>query len=320
MSATPLDYLSSAGRRADVTLPLTWWVLGVSVAVCVIIAALLWLGIRRARATGGAAETRATPVERPSDGLRWITVGLAISAVPLLATLIWTMAALAQISGPPRRPGLTIDVTGHQWWWEVQYQGAEPSDTFTTANEIHIPVGVPVLVRLRGGDVIHSFWVPKLAGKTDAIPGQNNLAWIQARRPGRYRGQCTEYCGTQHARMGFEVVAEPRDAFERWRTAQLQTAPPPVTPAQARGLALVSFRCGLCHAVRGTDAASHYGPDLTHLMSRRMIAAGMLPNNAGTLAGWTQNPQALKPGTLMPDQHLSGSELADVGAYLETLK
>ncbi len=322
MSATPLDYiLGSAGRRADVTLPLTWFVLLVSVLVCLVIAILLWLGVRHARASGGATETVAVPVSDDHAGsLRWITIGLVLSAVPLLMTLVWTMAALAHVAGPPRRTDVTIDVVAHQWWWEADYHGLRPSDSFATANEIHIPVGVPVVVRLHGGDVIHSFWVPQLAGKTDAIPGQQNLAWLEADRPGVYRGQCTEFCGAEHAKMGFEVVAQPLADFERWRIAQLQTAPPPLTPQQQHGLALATFRCGLCHTIRGTDAGSNVGPDLTHLMSRRSIAAAMLPNNPGALAGWIEQPQGTKPGALMPDQHLSGEELAAVTAYLETLK
>jgi cytochrome c oxidase subunit 2 len=252
--------------------------------------------------------------------LPWIRWGLALSAVPLLVTLVWTMGALGHIVGPPRRPDLTLDVTGHQWWWEVRYDGASPDETFLTANEIHIPVGAKVLVRLHGGDVIHSFWVPQLSGKTDTIPGQTNLAWLEADRPGRYRGQCSEYCGLEHAKMAFEVVADTPPAFAQWRRAQLQTAPPPSEPAAERGLVLFQYRCSLCHAVRGTIAASSYGPDLTHLMSRATIAGGTLPNTRGNLAGWVDGPQAAKPGALMPDQGLSGNQLNDMVAYLETLR
>lgn len=315
MNNAPLQYLTSAGQRAAAVVPLTWFTLAISVAVCLIISVILWLAV-------GKRSDDATPtlVERGGNGLRWITIGLALTAVPLFAILVWTMAALAQIAGPPAHPGLVLDVTGKQYWWEVTYNGALPSDRFTTANEIHIPVGVPVLVRLNGGDVIHSFWVPQLSGKTDAIPGQNNQTWMQASVPGRFRGQCSEFCGMEHARMAFEVVAEPRDQFERWRARQLQIAPPPMTPEQTRGLKVVEFRCGLCHAVRGTEAGSHFGPDLTHLMSRRLIASGALLNTPGALAGWVQNPQGVKPGSQMPDQYLSGPQLQDVTAYLATLK
>ncbi|MDB6092120.1 MAG: hypothetical protein JWN85_4904 [Gammaproteobacteria bacterium] len=320
MSLAPLGYLDAAGQRARSVLPLTWFTLIVATVVCIVIAVLLWMAIRRARANGGQAETRSIPVERGGNGIRWISVGLLVSAVPLLVTLVWTMVALASVSGPPAHPGLTLDVTAHQWWWEVRYDAAEPSETFATANEIHVPVDVPVLVRLHGGDVIHSFWVPKLSGKTDAIPGQTNLSWMQAEQPGRYRGQCAEFCGWQHANMSFEVVAESKADFARWRAAQLQPAPEPITPAQERGQSLVQYRCGLCHQVRGTSAGAVSAPDLTHLMSRRTIAAGRLLNNPGNLIGWIQDPQGIKPGTQMPDQYLSARQLADVQAYLVLLR
>jgi cytochrome c oxidase subunit II len=318
---TPLGYLNAAGQRADTILPLTWFTLIVSILVCVIIATLLWMGVRNARGNGGAEQTRTEPVSDRSGGLRWITVGIGISVIPLLVTLVWTMVALAKVSGPPGNAGLVLDVTGHQWWWEVQYNSpADPSASFTTANELHIPVGVPVLIRLHGGDVIHSFWVPKLSGKTDAIPGQINQTWIEAREPGRYRGACQEFCGAQHARMEFEVVAQPAADYEQWRTAQLQPAAAVTAQQLIRGRDLVQYRCGLCHRVRGTTAGAVTAPDLTHLMSRHMIASGTLPNTVGNLAGWIQNPQATKPGSLMPNQYLSGDQLGDVLAYLETLK
>ncbi len=317
---TPLGYLDAAGQRAHIILPLTWLTIAISILVCVVIAVLLWAGVRRARTSGGAAETRAAGVIRGPDGVRWISVGVGISAAPLLLALVWTMVALAKSSGPPANPGLTLDVTAHQWWWEVRYDAAQPDQTFTTANEIHIPVGQRVLVRLHGGDVIHSFWVPKLTGKTDTIPGQTNLSWMEADQPGRYLGQCTEYCGWQHAHMAFEVIAEPEADFERWRAHQLEPAPAPTTAEQGRGQALVQYRCGACHKVRGTIAAALAGPDLTHVMSRGTIAAGTLPNGPGTLAEWIEAPQSLKPGNLMPNQGLTGQQLTDVLAYLETLK
>jgi cytochrome c oxidase subunit II len=318
-SSTPLSFLSAAGDRAGTILPLTWFTLIVSIVVCVVIAILLYLGVSRRRVRQ-TAEIKQVPVTQSPGGLRWITVGLAISAVPLVITLIWTLSALAATSGPPAHPALTLDVTPHQWWWDVQYEGQQPSDIFHTANEIHIPVGVPVLVRLHGADVIHSFWVPQLSGKTDAIPGQTNLSWMEASSPGRYRGQCQEYCGAEHANMGFEVVAQTPQDFERWREGQLAPAPAADSAALQHGQQIVEFRCGLCHQVRGTSAGGVAAPDLTHLMSRRMLAAGSLPNNPGTLVAWIQTAQELKPGTLMPDQFLTATELPDVQAYLETLK
>ncbi len=317
---TPLGYLDSAGERAGSILSLTWYTLIVSILVCVVIATLLWIAVSRARARGGAVETRAIPVEKGPKALRWIGVGLSISAIPLLISLIWTMVTLAATSGPPRDPGLVLDVTGHQWWWEVHYDAGQPDQSFSTANEIHIPVNTRVLVRLRGADVIHSFWVPKLTGKTDTIPGQTNLAWLEASSPGRYLGQCTEYCGWQHAHMALEVVAESAPDFQRWRAQQVRAAAQPMGETEQRGRQLVEFRCGLCHQVRGTLAASHIGPDLTHLKSRHLIASGMLPNNAGTLSGWIEDPQGIKPGCQMPNQNLSSQQLSDVVAYLETLQ
>jgi len=314
---SPLGYLNAAGARADVILPLTWFTLIVSAVVCIVITALLWAGIRRRQAT---TDIRSVPLEHGGNGLRWISLGVLISAVPLFITLVWTMVALAKVSGPPRNPALTLDVTGHEWWWEVRYNAPRTSEIFTTANEIHIPVGVPVLVRLHGADVIHSFWVPKLSGKTDAIPGQINMSWLQARVPGRYRGACQEFCGSQHANMAFEIVAQSREDYDLWREAQVQAAPDPTTQPQIRGLNVVEYRCGLCHQVRGTRAGAISAPDLTHVMSRRLLAAGTIPNTPGNLAGWIQNPQALKPNSLMPNQYLSGEQLSDVLAYLETLK
>ena len=220
----PLNYLSAAGTRAAAVLPLTWYVLAVAVSVCVVVAVLLWIGVRRARPLDRSADIASIPVERGGNGVRWITVGLLMSAIPLLVALVWTMLTLAAVAGPPAHPGLVLDVTGRQWWWQVQYDGSSPTAIFQTANEIHIPVGVPVLVRLHGGDVIHSFWVPQLTGKTDTIPGQVNLSWIEADKPGRYLGQCTEFCGLQHAHMQFEVVAEPKPDFEQWLAHQRQSA------------------------------------------------------------------------------------------------
>lgn len=319
-SAAPLDYLHSSGGAADVIRPLTWVTLAISVVVIVVIGAILWVAVSRARGRGGAEETRAVPVQEGANGTRWIGIGVGISAVPLLLTLIWTMVALADIARGGPENAMVLDVTPRQWWWDVQYTSSDPSQIFATANEIHIPVGVPVKVRLHGADVIHSFWVPKLSGKADAIPGRTNVTWLQANEAGRYRGQCSEFCGFQHAHMAFDVVADSPSQFAAWRVKQLTAAPAPTTPEQTRGLAFVEYRCGLCHRVRGTTAGATSAPDLTHLMTREQIAAGTLTNNVSNLATWIRNPQALKPGTLMPNQNMTGPELADTLAYLELLQ
>jgi cytochrome c oxidase subunit II len=319
MSSSPLGYLDAAGPRAHSILPLTWFMLLVSVVVCIVIGALLWMAITRNRVRPGV-KIQDVAVERGGNGLKWISVGLWISAAPLALSLVWTMLVLAAVAGPPKDPALVLDITARQWWWDVRYNGAQPADGFETANEIHIPVGKPVLVRLHSSDVIHSFWVPKLTGKTDVIPGQTNQSWMQAYAPGRYLGQCSEYCGYQHAHMQFEVVADSAEDFAAWQIKQKQPAAEPQSEAAQRGLQMLEFRCALCHKVRGTSAGAVSGPDLTHLMSRRTLAAGTLANDPGNLAGWIQVPQDLKPGSLMPNQLLSLQQLSDVLAYLETLQ
>jgi cytochrome c oxidase subunit 2 len=227
---------------------------------------------------------------------------------------------MAHISRPPTAATLTINVTAHQWWWSANYGDTDRSKAFTTANEIHIPVGLPVHFVLTSPDVIHSFWVPALGGKTDVIPGRANQMWLEAEKAGVYRGQCSEYCGLQHAEMAFYVIAEPKAQFEAWRAAQQAPAAAATTDDLQTGLAHFRDHCGKCHTVRGTAADGAKGPDLTHLMSRSTIAAGMLTNNIGNLSGWIAHPQGIKPGALMPDIAISGPELQSVLAYVETLK
>jgi cytochrome c oxidase subunit 2 len=320
MMSSPLGYLDSAGSRAHAILPLTWFTLAISIAVCTIVAVLLWIAVSRAKPDGNPFDMRSVPLIHGGDGIRWIKIGLILSSIPLAATLIWTVLTLAAVAGSPAHPDLVLDVTARQWWWEVQYHGVDPADDFTTANEIHIPVGTRVLVKLHAADVIHSFWVPKLSGKTDAIPGVTNLSWLEADAPGRYLGACAEYCGYQHAHMGLEVVADDKSDFTQWQAAQRLEGAKPATPEQSRGLALIEYRCGLCHRVRGTLAGAINAPDLTHLMSRRMLAAGTIANNPANLIGWIENPQLIKPGSLMPNQDLSAQQLSDAVAFLETLR
>jgi len=317
----PLGYLSGSGAASATVTPLLWFTLIVSIAVSVIIGVLVVWGVlkrRVARTESGGLPDLA--IAHAEGGVRWIWIGVAISMVPLLATLVWTVAVLAETGPLPKNPPLTIDIAARRWWWDVGYGSGLQGQAFRTANEIHIPVGVPVLLRLASRDVIHSFWVPKLGGKMDVIPGQTNLAWIEAKTPGRFVGQCAEFCGFQHAHMALEVVAEPPAQFEAWRRAQLGDAPAATSPEGQRGLAVAEARCARCHAIRGTPVRGGAAPDLTHLMSRQTIGAGTLPNNPGALSGWIENPQAVKPGVLMPNQALSGQQLADLRAYLERLK
>lgn len=313
----PLSYLRTFGPAADPATQLSWGAMVVSIAVSVIIGLLVLVGVWRRSATRDALLIGQVPIERRGGGVRWIWIGVTLTSLVLLATLVWTLAALAAMVSPA--PELTIAVTGRQWWWQAAYQPDNPSQRFVTANELHIPVGRPVRIELLSSDVIHSFWVPALAGKTDAIPGRLNVAWLQADQPGRYLGQCTEYCGRQHAHMAFLVIAQPPAEFAAWLRAQRALAQPPGTPEQAEGLRIFVKRCGDCHAVRGTAAHGSAAPDLTHLMSRRTIAAGALANTPGGLSGWIANPQGVKPGAHMPPPYLSGPELSAVRAYLLNL-
>ncbi len=318
-AGVPLGYLSGFGPRADPVVALTWGLLAISIIVVVIISVLVMLGVWRRRAkVGGAIEL--VPVSRGGNGLPWLYWGVGISTIALVGSLVWTVVVLAAVNSPPSKPPLTIEVTGQQWFWKVRYLSDDPSRVFTTADEIHIPVGQPVRVKLIGADVIHSFWVPALTGKTDAIPGQTNETWLEADQAGVYRGQCTEYCGVQHAHMAFLVVAQAPDTFNAWRDAQIQPAAAPTSPEIANGEQTFVYRCGACHTVRGTTAGGTVAPDLTHLMSRSIIAGGVLPNTIANLSGWIANPPAIKPGTLMPVLYLSGPELQGVRSYLETLK
>jgi cytochrome c oxidase subunit 2 len=316
-SSTPMSYLHTVGPAADPVTRLGWGLGIISVAVIVIIAALLLAAVLRRQGTPGEV----AEVSREGEGLRWIYIGVGISSVVLAACAIWTLLVLTDVAHPATKPAFTVRVTGLQWWWRVRYENGDASQVFTTANEVHVPVGQPVRLELESGDVIHSFWVPQLGGKTDTIPGQTNVSWFQADKPGVYRGQCAEYCGEQHAHMALQVVAEPPAAFQAWWRAQLAAAAPaPAAGPAAAGAALVQERCAACHTVRGTDAGGLVGPDLTHLASRGTIAGGTLPNDAQHLADWIAHAQRIKPGTKMPEFALSAGDLSNVVAYLSTLR
>ena len=216
---------------------------------------------------------------------------------------------------------LAINVIGHQFWWDVEYVAADSSKRIRTANELHLPVGVPVRLRLRSSDVIHSLWIPNLAGKQDLIPGRETDLSLLPTKIGIYRGRCAEFCGVQHAHMALDVTVESRADFDRWSTSQLQPARPPRSDLAKSGYDYVTKReCAMCHNITGTPASGRVAPDLTHLASRRSIAAGTLPMNRGNLYAWVADPQAQKPGNHMPTLGLEPNELHGVIAYLEGLK
>jgi cytochrome c oxidase subunit 2 len=309
-------FLRAYGFVGDREATLGWILLSIASAVVIVVTLLVVAGVMRRGSRSWA------PVERGGGGLRWIVLGgIVIPTVILAAVFVLTVSTQAAVAKPSTTPALTVRVTGRQWWWEVQYLDRQPSLMAATANEVHIPVGRPVRFEVVTGDVIHSFWVPQLAGKTDLIPGQRNVMWLEADTAGVYRGQCAEYCGMQHAKMAIELVAEPPAAFARWLDRQRAPAVAPADSDAAAGEAVFAGRaCSLCHTVRGTPAGGRLGPDLTHLAGRRTIAAGLLPNTRGNLAGWIANPQALKPGSVMPAVPLQPAELQLVVTYLQSLK
>ena len=240
--------------------------------------------------------------------------GLVLPAFALGSLFVYNLAVLDNL---PSGADVVVDATGRQFWWEFSY----PEPGFTTANEMYIPVGRDVQVRLHTDDVIHSFWVPQLAGKRDMVPDRVNEVTIHATEPGRFLGECTEYCGIQHANMRFEVVAvEPRD-YERWLDRMARPAVEPETDAELAGYeTFLSSSCVSCHAIRGTPADGRIGPELTHFGSRRLLGAGVAANDRGHLGGWVVNAQALKPGSLMPPVPLDAAAVDDIITYLHSLE
>lgn len=328
-AATPMAYTRGYGTKNYPVVHLLWALLIVSLVVIAIVTALTLVGvIRRLRERRHASDPRLrsdiihqVPLERSGSGLSWLYIGSALSAAVLIGTVIWTFFTLDAVSIRPQdSTAVSIDIVAHQWWWEVRYLSDNPSEGFTTANEIHIPTGERIYFRLTSSDVIHSFWVPQLSGKTDVIPGLENITWLEADRPGIYRGQCGEYCGAQHGHMALDVVAQAPAQFQAWKAHQLESAAPPDSPVVALGEQNFMVHCAVCHTVRGTMAGGRLGPDLSHLMSRLSIAADTLPNTPGYLSGWIADPQHIKPGNLMPLIELSGRQLSDIQAYLQTLE
>lgn len=327
----PMNYfLHGEGPiSADVRM-LGWIFAAICILVCVVIAGLLLYAALRARP---AVMTDANvapagvmgPVARSggNSGLRAVAVGTGISTLILVAMTIYALVVLERTAHPAAPVALTVDVTGFDWWWRVDYGDGDAVQGFVTANEIHIPVGVPVRLRLASADVIHAFWVPLLAGKTQMIPGLVNEQWLQADKPGVYRGQCTQYCGVQHAHMAFEVVAQARPAFDAWLAAQRRpvhaVSQTDIGATLPTGRKLFMERCAGCHTVRGSEAVGPNGPDLTHLNSRRQIAAGLMSNTPAHLIDWITHAQELKPGARMPSMPLSTAESGALSAYLATL-
>jgi cytochrome c oxidase subunit 2 len=315
--------LDPKGPRASDVARLHWIFTGIATVVYIVVIGALLYALWR-------ASTRAPFVdehqyhENPDQAAvmkRGVIIAVTATVIIMLSALVLSVSTGSAVATVPGDKPLRIDVVGHQWWWEVNYDDPIPQNQVKTANEIHVPVGRPVLLKMRSTDVIHSFWAPNLAGKKDLIPGHETITWFRADTAGIYRGQCAEFCGHQHAKMAFYIVAQPRIDFEHWLDQQRGPAPTPTDSLTQTGeRVFLSAPCAMCHTISGTGAGGNIGPDLTHLASRRTIAAGTLPLTTGNLAGWILDPQSIKPGAKMPPVQLDPQSLQALLAYLGTLK
>jgi cytochrome c oxidase subunit 2 len=287
-----------------------------SIVTAIVFIALLIALFKRNR----PLEPQAPPTQRSTT--TWVTAAVGMTLVIIVAFIVIDFRLGRAIAAAPSKNPVRVNVIGHQWWWEFQYpDSANPGNWITTANELHIPIGRPVLLHMTAQDVIHSFWVPNLSGKKDLIPGHETETWIEADSAGVYRGQCAEFCGLQHAKMAMLVIAESEGVFDNWLIAsRTERLKPADSTAKAGEKVFMTGGCALCHAIGGTPAGGHIGPDLTHLASRHTIAAASLPNTRGNLAGWILDPQRIKPGSLMPPNGLDPNQLDAILAYLEGLK
>ena len=309
--------LNPAGPRAQSIANLLLLFCAVSTVIyLVVLGVLLWSLFRRRLRE---AQQR-TPAGREQKTWRLITVGVALTVLTLITLALADFAVQRRLSAHPA-DAMRIVLTGHQYWWEVEYDDADPSQRVRTANEIHIPVNRPVEFVLTSRDVIHSFWLPALMGKKDLIPGHTNTEVVIAARPGIFTGQCAEFCGLQHAQMRLTLRAETGPEFQRWHQEQLNEAVPPGSDVARRGQAVfMSASCILCHTIAGTAAGATVGPDLTHLASRATLAAGALANTPANLSSWILAPQRLKPGAMMPATQLPPQDLVALTTYLASLR
>lgn len=293
---------------------------GAFVAVLVALVVVLARGMWRRRREGDGEPSKTD--KRQSARLFYaVAAAVGLTTIGLVALLVASVRTGVALASIPEGDAVVVEITGHQWWWEIEYLSPAPSRIVTTANELHLPTGKPVILELTSADVIHSFWVPSLHGKRDLIPGRVNRTWIRIDEPGTYRGQCAEFCGLQHAKMALLVVAEPPEAFERWLDHQREPARAPASRRAMRGREVfLTGPCVLCHQIRGEPAGGTLGPDLTHVASRATIAAGWLPNTRGHLAGWLADPQRIKPGVRMPPTLLPAADRNALLEYLETLR
>ena len=305
--------LDPQGPAARTIAGLWWLMLGLGLAVFVVFAAFLALGLFRRRTPAGPR-----PADEPTRAFNAWIVGAGVVAPVIIIGVVFgaTVGAMRRLTVTAPNDALEVEVIGHQWWWEVRY----PDAGFTMANEMHIPTGRPVAARLTSADVIHSFWVPALGGKLDLLPDRVNTLVLQADKPGEHRNRCAEYCGLQHTLMGMIVVAEPPERFDAWIAQQRRPAATPTAARDVHGRDLFVGSCGRCHTVRGTPAAGTKGPDLTHVAGRSTLGAAAVANTPKRLAEWVADPHAIKRGVAMPAAQLTPEELGALLSYLATLR
>jgi cytochrome c oxidase subunit 2 len=309
----PVSALQPGGPAAANIAELWWVMFGLGTAVFFLVTAILLytLFIRN--------RNRSDQDVQPQPGKRWLVYGgVVMPSIVLAIVAVFTLRSMSVLAYADDAP-LVIEVVGRMWWWEVRY----PAYNVITANEIHIPANTRVEFHLTSAEVIHSFWVPELHGKMDLVPGQTSIFQLQADTPGVYRGICAEYCGLQHAKMHFLMIAQSPEEFNDWLIRQQQ---PPVAvttlseSAQRGQQVFFEVGCATCHAISGTAAVSAFGPNLTHFASRQTLGSASLPNNRGNLAGWVVNAQSIKPGSHMPPMNIPAQDLHPLLDYLETLQ
>lgn len=316
----PQSPLNPAGAQAGSVFSLFGIMLIVCGAMYLLVLGVLTCAIWRKKPRGAERElAESAPADRRLSGglVAWLITVLFGLTILIVASFF----VERDLASARARETLIVRVTGHQWWWRIQYRDPSSGAWVETANELHLPAGRTARIELGSADVIHSFWVPNVAGKMDVIPGRANSIDVTPRRTGWFRGQCAEFCGLQHAHMAFDVKVESQAEFAAWLTAQKGGAPAPSDPRLMRGMQIiVGGQCAMCHVIRGTTADGRAGPDLTHIGSRRSIAAGTLSMSRGALQGWITQPQAIKPGTMMPPVSLAPADADAAARYLEALK
>ena len=319
----PQSVVDAAGIQAERLENLWWLFFWVCAAVYVIVMAVLLIAFFRKRRAGSDAAPEVGSADPSENRAAYTVKGAVAITVVVLFILMFvsfrTGSAINTLSQSPDQ--LSIKITGNQWWWNVEYKDAIPSNDITTANELHLPVGRPVKVELQSNDVIHSIWLPNMHGKRDLIPNYPTVFYFRPDKIGTYWGQCAEFCGYQHAKMRFIVVVETPEEFDSWMKAQQQASVTPTDPTQQHGQQIfLTSSCTQCHTIQGTNAAGRVGPNLTHVASRQYIAAGSLQNTRDHLRSWITDPQAIKPGIKMPANTYSEEDLDALVSYIESLK